>query len=140
MSKKNKKNVVDSSVAFDSKDVVMVTARVDDRCRGMFVCYADEQKINATPSGKMRQNDIRILPGDYVEIECSPTDTTRGRIVRRLNGSRWGIIMNQEQIEALIHIDKFVRMDSEVVDSDEYEEVEDLDYMDLWIKQVYGYP
>jgi hypothetical protein len=39
--------------------------------------------------------------------------------------------MNQEQIEALIHIDKFVRMDSEVVDSDEYEEVEDLDYMDL---------
>lgn len=133
MSKKNKKNVVDSSVAFDSKDVVMVTARVDDHCRGMFVCYADEQKINATPSGKMRQNDIRILPGDYVEIECSPTDTTRGRIVRRLNGSRWGIIMNQEQIEALIHIDKFVLMDSEILDYNEDEE-EDLDYMDLWIK------
>jgi translation initiation factor IF-1 len=35
-------------------------------------------------SGKMRQNEIRILDGDRVEIEVSPYDLTRGRITRRL--------------------------------------------------------
>lgn len=35
-------------------------------------------------SGKMRQNEIRILDGDRVEVEVSPYDLTRGRITRRL--------------------------------------------------------
>jgi translation initiation factor IF-1 len=35
-------------------------------------------------SGKMRQHEIRILDGDRVEIEMSPYDLTKGRIVRRL--------------------------------------------------------
>jgi translation initiation factor IF-1 len=35
-------------------------------------------------SGKMRQNEIRILDGDRVEIEVSPYDLSKGRIVRRL--------------------------------------------------------
>jgi|TARA_R110000868_G_scaffold28283_1_gene106334 translation initiation factor IF-1 len=34
-------------------------------------------------SGRMRQNEIKILPGDKVEIEFSPYDLARGRIVRR---------------------------------------------------------
>lgn len=34
-------------------------------------------------SGKMRQNEIRIFLGDTVEVELSPYDLTRGRIVRR---------------------------------------------------------
>lgn len=34
-------------------------------------------------SGKMRQNNIKILLGDRVEIEFSPYDVTRGRITRR---------------------------------------------------------
>lgn len=34
-------------------------------------------------SGKMRQNDIKILLGDNVEIEFSPYDLTKGRVVRR---------------------------------------------------------
>jgi len=34
-------------------------------------------------SGKMRQNDIKILLGDNVEVEMSPYDLTKGRIVRR---------------------------------------------------------
>jgi len=34
-------------------------------------------------SGKMRQNDIRILLGDMVEMELSPYDLSKGRIVRR---------------------------------------------------------
>lgn len=36
-------------------------------------------------SGKMRQNYIRIMPGDRVEVEMSPYDLTKGRIVKRLN-------------------------------------------------------
>lgn len=35
-------------------------------------------------SGKMRQNEIRILDGDRVEIEMSPYDLSKGRIVRRM--------------------------------------------------------
>jgi translation initiation factor IF-1 len=34
-------------------------------------------------SGKMRQYNIKVLLGDCVEIEFSPYDLTRGRIVRR---------------------------------------------------------
>lgn len=34
-------------------------------------------------SGRMRKNDIKILLGDRVQIEFSPYDLTRGRIVRR---------------------------------------------------------
>ena len=34
-------------------------------------------------SGKMRQYNIKVLLGDRVEIEFSPYDLTRGRIVRR---------------------------------------------------------
>jgi translation initiation factor IF-1 len=34
-------------------------------------------------SGKMRQNDIKVLLGDKVEIEFSPYDLSRGRITRR---------------------------------------------------------
>lgn len=35
-------------------------------------------------SGKMRQNEIRILDGDMVEIEMSPYDLSKGRITRRM--------------------------------------------------------
>lgn len=34
-------------------------------------------------SGRMRQAEIRILLGDQVELEFSPYDLTKGRIVRR---------------------------------------------------------
>lgn len=31
-------------------------------------------------AGKLRQNKIRVLPGDAVKIEVSPYDLSRGRI------------------------------------------------------------
>ena len=34
-------------------------------------------------AGKMRQYEIRIMMGDRVELEITPYDLTRGRIVRR---------------------------------------------------------
>ncbi len=40
-------------------------------------------KVLAHISGKLRQNFIRILPGDRVTLELSPYDLTKGRIIRR---------------------------------------------------------
>lgn len=34
-------------------------------------------------SGKLRQNFIRVLPGDSVTVELSPYDLTKGRITWR---------------------------------------------------------
>jgi len=42
-------------------------------------------EITAHVSGKIRMCKIRILPGDTVEVELSPYDLTRGRIVYRAN-------------------------------------------------------
>lgn len=38
-------------------------------------------RVLAHIGGKMRMHYIRVLPGDRVEIEMSPYDLTRGRIV-----------------------------------------------------------
>jgi len=39
--------------------------------------------ITGIISGRMRQNNIKILMGDTVEVEFSPYDLSRGRITRR---------------------------------------------------------
>jgi len=43
-----------------------------------------EQIVLGYISGRMRQNEIKILMGDPVELEFSPYDLSRGRIVKRL--------------------------------------------------------
>lgn len=40
--------------------------------------------ILAHISGKMRQNNIRILEGDRVKVEMTPYDLTKGRITFRV--------------------------------------------------------
>ena len=40
-------------------------------------------QILAHISGKLRQNFIRILPGDKVTMELSPYDLSKGRITYR---------------------------------------------------------
>ena len=42
-----------------------------------------EKPVLASLSGRMRQNNIKVLTGDIVELEFSPYDLTRGRITRR---------------------------------------------------------
>ena len=39
--------------------------------------------ILAHLSGKMRKHYIRIVPGDVVKVELSPSDLSKGRIVYR---------------------------------------------------------
>jgi|TARA_Y100000588_G_scaffold394646_1_gene516255 translation initiation factor IF-1 len=51
---------------------------------GMFrVELANDHKVLAHVSGKIRLNFIRILPGDKVLVDLSPYDLTRGRITYR---------------------------------------------------------
>jgi len=42
-----------------------------------------EKLVLATLNGRMRQNNIKVLAGDTVELEFSPYDLSRGRITRR---------------------------------------------------------
>ena len=42
-----------------------------------------EKPVLANLSGRMRQNNIKVLMGDTVELEFSPYDLSRGRITRR---------------------------------------------------------
>ena len=45
--------------------------------------YAEDNLVRATIAGKMKINNIRILPGDKVKLEVSPYDPKKGRITYR---------------------------------------------------------
>ncbi len=44
------------------------------------------QEVLGHLAGKLRVNRITIIPGDAVDIEISPYDVTKGRIVYRHKG------------------------------------------------------
>ena len=67
----------DDAIQMDGK---VVEALPDAMFR---VELANGYQIMAHISGKMRQNFIRIYPGDKVTVELSPYDLTRGRITWR---------------------------------------------------------
>lgn len=69
----------------DRDDRMELSGVVDDALPGTWFKVVTESNVQilATLSGKMRQNNIRILPGDYVTVEVSPYDTSRGRITWR---------------------------------------------------------
>ena len=62
-----------------------MTGIIDECLPGaMFrVKLTENHIILATISGRLRQNNIRILLGDSVDVEMSPYDLKRGRIVYR---------------------------------------------------------
>ncbi|MBV8639759.1 MAG: translation initiation factor IF-1 [Verrucomicrobia bacterium] len=47
------------------------------------VTLPNGQRVLAHISGKMRKNFIRIVPGDKVEVEISPYDLSKARIIFR---------------------------------------------------------
>lgn len=67
------------------EDLIRLTGVVDELLpSAMFrVTLENKHPIIATISGKLRQHNIRILAGDLVEVEMSPYDLNRGRIVYR---------------------------------------------------------
>lgn len=66
-------------------DVIEVEGKVVESLpNATFLVELDNgHKVLAHISGKLRMNYIRILPGDKVNLELSPYDLTRGRIVWR---------------------------------------------------------
>lgn len=77
----------------DSKSKIEVLGKVVECLPGAHfkVEIADENYpegfiVEGHLSGKMRVNYIKIIPGDYVNIELSPYDMTKGRITYRHKG------------------------------------------------------
>ncbi len=67
------------------RDRLEVEGVIVDASNGQFKAKInDNHFVQATLSGKVRQNGIRILVGDRVLIEISPYDVEKGRIIYRL--------------------------------------------------------
>ena len=66
-------------------DTIEVEGKVIDKLPNSEFKVELENKhtVIAHVSGKIRINNIRILPGDTVEVELSTYDLTRGRITYR---------------------------------------------------------
>lgn len=56
--------------------IFMVQVKLNDR----------DHMVKARLSGKMRQNKIRVVVGDWVRVEVSPYDTSQGSITFRDKG------------------------------------------------------
>ena len=68
-----------------SKEVIKLRGKVvEARPNTQFkVELENGLSIIAHISGKMRKHHIRLVPGDTVEVELTPYDLTKGRIVFR---------------------------------------------------------
>lgn len=66
-------------------DVIEIVGTVKEKLpNAMFqVELENGHTVLAHISGKLRQNFIRILPGDKVKLELSPYDLSKGRITWR---------------------------------------------------------
>ena len=68
------------------EDIIMMEGRVEEVLPAtMFRVKLDniDALVLGHLSGRMRKNNIKVLLGDRVEMEFSPYDLTKGRIVRR---------------------------------------------------------
>ncbi len=67
------------------KDVITMDGIITETLpNAMFRVKLDNgHEILAHVSGKMRMHFIRILVGDKVQVEISPYDLTKGRIIYR---------------------------------------------------------
>jgi len=67
------------------EDVIRLEGVVDEVLPNtMFrITTTEGHKLLGHVSGRMRQNRIQILLGDKVQIEVSPYDLSKGRIVYR---------------------------------------------------------
>lgn len=87
MSKKNRKQAQDNNpdqfVQEERTDKIELEGEVAEALPGTLfkvVVTNGGSTVLCTLAGKLRQNRIRVLPGDKVMIEVSPYDLSRGRI------------------------------------------------------------
>lgn len=63
---------------------IEVTGTITKAERGRFkVTLENDMDVTCTISGRLRTNKIKLLEGDKVNVELSPYDLTKGRIVWR---------------------------------------------------------
>ena len=79
-----------ASGAMSKEDAIAAQGKVLETLpNAMFkVELENGHRVLAHISGKMRMHYIKILPGDLVQVELSPYDLSRGRIVYRGLGRR----------------------------------------------------
>lgn len=67
------------------EEPIELEGEVVEAVRGGFRVKLDASShlVYCTLSGAMRQNSIRVVPGDRVKIEVTPYDPNRGRITFR---------------------------------------------------------
>lgn len=71
-----------------SNDKIVVSGKVTNVGKGgivevVIMVGEEEKNIIAYPSGKMRKNGIMVTLGDLVDVEMSPYDWNKGRIIFR---------------------------------------------------------
>jgi translation initiation factor IF-1 len=69
-----------------AKDAGILIAGVILECKpgATFIVKTErDTTVMAHLSGKMKMNFIKVTPGDQVQLELSPYDLGRGRIIRR---------------------------------------------------------
>jgi translation initiation factor IF-1 len=81
----NKRHFTGEVMSLSKSDVIEVEGIVIEKLPNATfqVELENGHKIIAHISGKLRQNFIKIIPGDKVVIEMSPYDLTKGRITWR---------------------------------------------------------
>ncbi|WP_330463539.1 translation initiation factor IF-1 [Metamycoplasma gateae] len=74
---KNKKEKKEEVIKMTGKVTKMHSTKNYD------VLLENDQEIKAYISGKMSLHNIKLIPGDLVDVEISPFNLTLGRIVFR---------------------------------------------------------
>jgi translation initiation factor IF-1 len=58
---------------------------VEERPNAIYVVVLENrQRVLAHLVGVVERNFVRLVPGDRVEVELSPHDPTRGRILKKI--------------------------------------------------------
>jgi translation initiation factor IF-1 len=69
----------------NDRDRMIFEGEVVSSCKGLFTVKIDENySVLCTLSGKIKQQEIKIIVSDHVTVEVSPYDTARGRITYRM--------------------------------------------------------
>lgn len=85
MSNKGNGNNTPQTTKKGKEEGLIVKGTVVKAERGRFRVQVDESnhEVLATIAGKLRKYTIKIVPGDRVQVEVSPYDLSKGRIIYR---------------------------------------------------------